>query len=30
VADLGDNAEDFRTTGPEVQQSFWDGYASAT
>jgi hypothetical protein len=26
VDDLTDNAEDFRTTGPEVQQSFWDGY----
>jgi hypothetical protein len=26
VDDLGANAEDFRTTGPEVQQSFWDGY----
>jgi hypothetical protein len=26
LADLGDNAEDFRSTGPEVQQSFWDGY----
>jgi len=26
VDDLGDNAEDFRTTGPEVQQAFWDGY----
>ena len=26
VDDLSDNAEDFRTTGPEVQQSFWDGY----
>jgi hypothetical protein len=26
LTDLGDNAEDFRTTGPEVQQSFWDGY----
>jgi hypothetical protein len=26
VDDLGNNAEDFRTTGPEVQQSFWDGY----
>jgi hypothetical protein len=28
VDDLSDNAEDFRTTGPEVQQSFWDGYQS--
>jgi hypothetical protein len=26
VGDLTGNAEDFRTTGPEVQQSFWDGY----
>ncbi len=26
VGDLSSNAEDFRTTGPEVQQSFWDGY----
>jgi hypothetical protein len=26
VTDLADNAEDFRTTGPEVQQSFWEGY----
>ena len=26
VDDLTGNAEDFRTTGPEVQQSFWDGY----
>jgi hypothetical protein len=26
VDDLTDNADDFRTTGPEVQQSFWDGY----
>jgi hypothetical protein len=26
VDDLGANAEEFRTTGPEVQQSFWDGY----
>jgi hypothetical protein len=24
--DLENNAEDFRTTGPEVQQAFWDGY----
>jgi hypothetical protein len=24
--DLEDNADDFRTTGPEVQQAFWDGY----
>ena len=26
VDDLAGNADDFRTTGPEVQQSFWDGY----
>jgi hypothetical protein len=26
VDDLGSQAEDFRTTGPEVQQAFWDGY----
>jgi len=26
VEDLTDNADEFRTTGPEVQQSFWDGY----
>ena len=26
VDDLTGNAEDFRTTGPEVQQSFWDGF----
>ncbi len=26
VDDLTGNAEDFRSTGPEVQQSFWDGY----
>ena len=26
LTDLGNNAEDFRTTGPEVQQAFWDGY----
>ncbi len=26
VDDLAANAEDFRTTGPEVQQAFWDGY----
>jgi hypothetical protein len=26
VDDLVNNAEDFRTTGPEVQQSFWDGF----
>jgi hypothetical protein len=28
VSDLESNAEDFRTTGPEVQQAFWDGYDS--
>ena len=26
LTDLGNNAEDFRATGPEVQQAFWDGY----
>ena len=26
VDDLTGNAEDFRTTGPEVRQAFWDGY----
>ena len=26
LTDLTNQAEDFRTTGPEVQQSFWDGY----
>jgi hypothetical protein len=26
VDDLTNNAEDFRTTGPDVQQSFWDGF----
>ena len=26
LTDLDSNAEDFRTTGPEVQQAFWDGY----
>jgi hypothetical protein len=26
VDDLNDQAEDFRATGPEVQQAFWDGY----
>jgi hypothetical protein len=26
VDDLESNAEHFRTTGPEVQQAFWDGY----
>jgi hypothetical protein len=30
VNDLNGNAEDFRTTGPEVQQAFWEGYESAT
>jgi hypothetical protein len=25
LADLESDAEDFRTTGPEVQQAFWDG-----
>jgi hypothetical protein len=24
--DLADNAQDFRTTGPEIQQAFWQGY----
>jgi heme A synthase len=24
--DLASNADDFRTTGPEVQRAFWDGY----
>ena len=24
--DLANNADDFRTTGPEVQQAFWDGF----
>ena len=28
LADLACNAEDFRTTGPEVQQAFWDGFES--
>jgi hypothetical protein len=28
VDDLTSNAEDFRTTGPEVQQAFWEGYES--
>jgi hypothetical protein len=28
VSDLESDAEDFRTTGPEVQQAFWDGYES--
>jgi ABC-type sugar transport system substrate-binding protein len=26
VSDLENNADDFRTTGPDVQQAFWDGY----
>jgi hypothetical protein len=26
VDDLTGQAEEFRTTGPEVQQAFWDGY----
>jgi hypothetical protein len=26
VDDLASQADDFRTTGPEVQQAFWDGY----
>jgi hypothetical protein len=26
VDDLEHNASDFRSTGPEVQQAFWDGY----
>jgi hypothetical protein len=26
VSDLESNASDFRETGPEVQQAFWDGY----
>jgi hypothetical protein len=26
LTDLGNQAEDFRTTGPEVQQAYWDGY----
>jgi hypothetical protein len=28
VNDLTGNAEDFRSTGPEVQQAFWEGYDS--
>jgi hypothetical protein len=28
IDDLTGNAEDFRTTGPEVQQAFWEGYQS--
>jgi hypothetical protein len=26
VDDLATQADDFRSTGPEVQQAFWDGY----
>ena len=26
VGDLTSNADEFRTTGPEVQQAFWEGY----
>jgi hypothetical protein len=26
VDDLNNQADDFRTQGPEVQQAFWDGY----
>jgi hypothetical protein len=26
VSDLENNADDFRSTGPEVRQAFWDGY----
>ena len=26
LSDLETNAQDFQTTGPEVQQAFWDGY----
>ena len=26
LSDLENNASDFQTTGPEVQQAFWDGY----
>jgi hypothetical protein len=29
VDDLNDNAADFRTEGPEVQQAFWDGFQTA-
>jgi hypothetical protein len=28
VDDLASNSEEFRTTGPEVQQAFWEGYES--
>jgi hypothetical protein len=26
LSDLENNAQDFQSTGPEVQQAFWDGY----
>ena len=26
LSDLENNAQDFQTTGPEVQQAFWDGF----
>jgi hypothetical protein len=29
VTDLNDNAANFRTEGPEVQQAFWDGFQTA-
>jgi predicted transcriptional regulator len=29
VDDVNDNAADFRTEGPEVQQAFWDGFQTA-
>jgi len=28
VSDLESNAEEFRATGPEAQQAFWEGYDS--
>ncbi|WP_028064360.1 hypothetical protein [Solirubrobacter soli] len=28
MTDLTNNADDFRTEGPEVQQAFWEGYQS--
>jgi hypothetical protein len=28
VNDLAENAEDFRTTGPDVRQAFWEGFES--
>jgi hypothetical protein len=28
VDDLAGNAEEFRSTGPEVQQAFWEGFES--